>query len=150
MCVCVCERVCVSVSVCLLANRAACVFHWIRCNHCIAMHGKSAHRDDIRTQCPSPRQPVATGTAHWADQWHRPMFRPFFSRNCHPGPTSLLEEGTGLGVARLLPLTPHPLFSVSEHSSSSQQCPLVSDPHNQRARPPVWNLLFAFVLLFFF
>lgn len=74
-CVHVCAHECICL--CLLANRAACVFHWIRCNHCIAMHGKSAHRDDIRTQCLSLRQPVATGSAHWADQWRRSMFHHF-------------------------------------------------------------------------
>lgn len=70
---------------------------------------------------------------------------PFFSRNFHLWLTSLLKEGPELGIAWLLPLTPHPLFSVAEHSSSSQQCPLVSD----LLFPPVWNLLLAFVLLFF-
>lgn len=131
--------VCVRGSVCLLA-RVAHVFHWIRCNHCIAMHGKRVRHDDITTQCPSPRQPVATGTPNGPTNGMTRYFSPFFFfLNCHLGLTSFFREGGGVGDTRLLPLS-----SFSAHSSSSQQCPLVS----RCFLLPVRNLLLAFVLFF--
>lgn len=104
MCVCVCVRG----SVCLLANRVACVFHWIRCNHCIAMHGKRVRHDDITTRCPSPRQPVATGTPNGPTNGMTRYFSPFFFSKLSSRTDVILQRGRGDWGRMAPPIHPSP------------------------------------------